>query len=85
MKRLIVIVVCLHVGWAAADDYRYNLMASTGLQERVFDQEGKETTIVFSDESNPEARFLLTKILELGGISGTKGMGGVKRGGSGEA
>ena len=49
-------------------------MVTTGLQERVFDQDGVETTIAFSKKSNEEALFLLTKLVELGGINGTKGM-----------
>ena len=74
MKLIIVAILCFVCHWAEADEYRYNLMVTTGLQERVFDQDGAETTIVFSKKSNEEARFLLTMILELGGINGTKGM-----------
>ena len=48
-------------------------MATTGLQERVIDQPGKETTVVFSKDSDPEAGFILEKIFELG-IHGTKGV-----------
>jgi hypothetical protein len=54
-----------------AAEYRYNLMATTGLQARVFDKVGKETTITFSKKSDPKVLFLLSKILELG-INGTK-------------
>ena len=73
MKLLTTITLffCCHL--AMADEYRYNLMVTTGLQECVFDKDGAKTTIVFSKKSNKKARFLLTKILELGGINGTKG------------
>ncbi len=73
MKLLITIVLCFVSTFVLADEYRYNLMVTTGLQERVFDQAGKETTILFSGKSDEEARFVLTQILELGGINGTKG------------
>jgi hypothetical protein len=63
----------LRADGGAVAEYRYHLMATTGLQEAVFDKEGKETTIVFSRASNPEARFLLEKLVELDGINGTKG------------
>ncbi|YCM45832.1 hypothetical protein V2O64_07365 [Verrucomicrobiaceae bacterium 227] len=72
MKLLMIALSCLGSTFVLADEYRYNLMATTGLQEGVFDQKGKKTTIVFSKESNAEARFILTKILEVGGINGTK-------------
>ena len=74
MNLLIIALVCLGSKLVVADEYRYNLMVTTGLQECVFDHDGKETTIVFSKKSDAEARFILTKILELGGINGTKGM-----------
>lgn len=73
MKSLFGAIFFATCASAAADEYRYNLMATTGIQERVFDQQGKGTTIVFSKGSDPEARFILDKILELGGINGTKG------------
>lgn len=74
MKALLATLFFVTCSYAVADEYRYHLMATTGLQERVFDQKGKETTIVFSKDSDPEARFILEKIRELGGINGTKGM-----------
>jgi len=74
MKLLTLLLLSFYCHAAVADEFRYNLMVTTGLQERVFDKDGSETTIVFSKKSNEEARFLLTRILELGGISGTKGM-----------
>jgi hypothetical protein len=74
MKLIIVAILCFICHWAVADEYRYNFMVTNGLQERVFDRDGAETTIVFSKKSNEEARFLLTMILELGGINGTKGV-----------
>ena len=72
MKLLTVAILflCYHI--AVADEYRYKLMVTTGLGECVFDMNGEETTIVVSKKSNKEALFLLTKILELGGINGTK-------------
>ena len=73
MKVLMIVLSCLGSTFVLADEYRYNLMATTGLQERVFDQDGKETTINFSEKSDAEALFVLSKILELGGINGTKG------------
>jgi hypothetical protein len=74
MKLLSIALVCLGSQVVTAGEYRYNLMATTGLQERLFDKHDEETTIVFSKESDAEGRFILTKILELGGINGTKGM-----------
>lgn len=74
MKSLFAALFFATCGHAVADEYRYHLIATTGLQERVFDQQGKETTIVFSKDSDSEARFILEKLLELGGINGTKGM-----------
>ncbi len=74
MNSLIVVLLCLSCAFTVADEYRYNLMVTTGLQERVFDQEGKETTIILSKKSDAEARFFLTKIQEPGGINGTKGL-----------
>ncbi|MEO5912876.1 MAG: hypothetical protein ABIS50_01495 [Luteolibacter sp.] len=74
MKSLIAALFFVTCGSAAADEYRYHLSVTTGLQECVFDQRGKQTTIVFSKDSDSEARFILEKILELGGINGTKGM-----------
>lgn len=74
MKFILLTLACIGSNLAEADDYRYNLMVTTGLQERVFDKAEEETTIVFSQNSNAEARFILTTILELGGINGTKGM-----------
>ena len=71
MKLLTIVFIVLQCSWALSGEYRYDQMATTGLQERVFDKEGKETTIVFSKDSYPKARFLLSKILGLGGISGT--------------
>lgn len=71
MKLLLIAVSILHCGFSVAGEYRYNLMATTGLQEQVFDVKGKATTIIFSPKSDPKAQFLLTKLLELGGINGT--------------
>ncbi len=73
MKIILLLIACLAGPFAFAEEYRYNLMVTTGLQQRIFDQRGKETTIVFSEESDQEARFVLSQILELGGINGTKG------------
>ena len=73
MKRLVLITLCLSCGASLADEYRYKQMVTTGLQERIFDKNGKGTTIVFSKESNAEAIFLLRSIIGLGGIGGTKG------------
>ena len=55
-----------------SDEYRYNLIATTGLQERVLDKNDKDTTIVFSKKSNPKARHILSALITLQGIHGTK-------------
>lgn len=73
MKSLFAALFFATCACAVAEEYRYHLKATTGLQECVFDQQGKEATIVFSKDSDSEARFILEKILELGGINGTKG------------
>jgi hypothetical protein len=52
MNLLIIALVCLGSKLVVADEYRYNLMVTTGLQECVFDHDGKETTIVFSKKSD---------------------------------
>lgn len=72
MKLLTVamLFLCYHI--AVADEYRFELMVTTGMGQRVFNRNGAEKTIVFSKKSNKEASFLLTKILELEGINGTK-------------
>lgn len=70
MKLVVTILFCVGSTFVLADEYRYNLMVTTGLQERVFDQEGKETTIAFSKKSDEEALFVLTQLTGLGGING---------------
>ncbi len=72
MKLRIIILSYLLCTFVSADEYRYDLMVTTGLQERVFDEEGKATMVSFSKKSNAKALFILSKILRLGGISGTK-------------
>ncbi len=73
--------LCIFTCWfisgafVLAGEYRYKLMVTTGLQEQVFDHEGWSTTILFADDSAAEARFVLSSILELGGVNGTKSMG----------
>lgn len=67
---LILIHLCCRM--SLAGEYRYHLMATTGLSEVIYDDKGKETTIVMSGESDAKARFVLQKILELEGVSGTK-------------
>ena len=71
MKTLILITISLLCESVFAEEYRYTHLAVTGLTRAVFDKEDKQTTIVFSRESNEEARFVLSKILDLG-VSGTK-------------
>jgi hypothetical protein len=71
MKPFILITLSLLCGTVFAENYRYKILATTGLAEQVFDTEGKQTTIIFSRKSNEEARFVLSKILDLD-ISGTK-------------
>jgi len=71
MNSSLITALFLLCGFALADEYRYDHMATTGLTNRVFDSKGIETTIVFSKESNAEALFFLYSLLDLG-ISGTK-------------
>lgn len=71
MRTMILTLLFCSCISSIAADYRYNVMATTGLQTRIFDKAGKETTITFSKKSDPKAVFLISKILELG-INGTK-------------
>ena len=73
MKRLLIAMLGLLPASMLAGEYRYTLMATTGLQERIIDKNGVETMISFSADSDPQSRFVLGKILDLGGIHGTKG------------
>ena len=74
MKRLLIIaMLCLLSASVWAEEYRYSVMATTGVPERIFEGNGKETLIRFTGDSDPQARFMLRKILDLGGINGTKG------------
>lgn len=57
---------------ATSAPFRYDLMATTGLQERLLDPAGKETTIMFSDKSDPEALWVLRQLTQLDGVSGTR-------------
>lgn len=54
-----------------ADEFRYSRAVATGIQERILGADGKETVITFSGKGDAEAGFLLTKLLEPGGVSGT--------------
>ena len=70
MRSLLTIFVlgsCVCYG----DEYRYHLMATTELKERVFDKNGKETMIVFSKKPDLGARQILNQLLRLKGIHGT--------------
>ena len=46
-------------------------MATTGLQQQVFDKNGKATTIIFSSKSDPKALSFLSQLNELDGVYGT--------------
>ena len=63
------------VTWVtAAEDYRFRCIGeTTGLCDFVYDAQGKETTIIISENSDPEC-LVLFKALQEKRVHGTKGV-----------
>jgi hypothetical protein len=71
--KLIFLMLMAFTWNAAAEEFRFKCIESTGLCDSVYDAHGKETTIIIADDSDREC-LALFKALQQKRVYGTQGV-----------